>query len=353
MQLFDTNQFQQDLLAWYRSEKRDLPWRRENDPYRIWVSEIMLQQTKVDTVIPYYERFMNDFPTLQALAEAPEEKVLKAWEGLGYYSRARNLHAAVKEVQSHYGGRVPDSEKEIHQLKGVGPYTAGAVLSIAYQVPAPAVDGNVMRVLSRLFSMYDDITKASTRKMFEEIIRDIISEEDPSSFNQALMELGAVICTPTSPGCLLCPVADHCRASAEGVQELLPVKPKKKAPKTVHLQSLVLSSEDAVLVEKRPEKGLLANLWQFPMLADGEPEAMWTNYAKQRDGTVRNLTYVAHIRHVFSHLVWEIDVYKAEGSISSPEERQAWMTEAQMDEAAFPVSHQKIREEVQSSSSDR
>lgn len=223
--------FQADLLNWYDQNKRDLPWRRERDPYRIWVSEIMLQQTKVDTVIPYYERFMSLFPTLDALADAEEETVLKAWEGLGYYSRARNLHQAVKEVKETYNSKVPDTE-EIHNLRGVGPYTAGAILSIAYGIPAPAVDGNVMRVLSRIFLIEDDIGKATTRKKFEALVNQIISTDKPSDFNQALMELGALICTPRSPSCLLCPVQSHCTGREAGIHESLPVKMKKTAVKT-------------------------------------------------------------------------------------------------------------------------
>ena len=220
--------FREDLINWFSEEKRDLPWRKSRDPYKIWVSEVMLQQTRVDTVIPYFNRFMEQFPSIEALSNAEEEKILKAWEGLGYYSRARNLHSAVKEVHEKYGGKVPDDPKEISSLKGVGPYTAGAILSIAYGKPEPAVDGNVMRVLSRVLSIWDDIAKSSTRKIFEEAVRALISHDNPSYFNQALMELGALVCTPTSPSCLLCPVREHCYAFHDGEQEELPVKTKGK-----------------------------------------------------------------------------------------------------------------------------
>ena len=215
---FNKETFRQDLIGWFEQEQRTLPWRQDQDPYKVWVSEIMLQQTRVDTVIPYFNRFIEQFPTIEALAEAEEDKVLKAWEGLGYYSRARNLQAAVREVHEHYGGRVPDNPKEISSLKGVGPYTAGAILSIAYGIPEPAVDGNVMRVLSRILSIWEDIAKPATRKIFEEAVRELISHENPSFFNQALMELGALICTPTSPSCLLCRVREHCLAFFEGKQ---------------------------------------------------------------------------------------------------------------------------------------
>lgn len=225
---FSILNFQRDLVDWYKMNQRDLPWRADQDPYKVWVSEIMLQQTRVDTVIPYFNRFLGLFPTLEALAEADEEKVLKAWEGLGYYSRVRNLQTAVKEVAEQYGGRVPDTPEDISKLKGVGPYTAGAILSIAYGVPEPAVDGNVMRVLSRILLIEEDIGKAKSRTLFEKAVRELISKEDPSSFNQALMELGALICTPKSPACLICPVHEHCRAFEQGRQRELPVKEKKQ-----------------------------------------------------------------------------------------------------------------------------
>lgn len=221
--------FSRDLLAWYDLQKRDLPWRINRDPYRVWISEIMLQQTRVDTVKPYYRNFMEKFPTIQALAEAPEEDVLKAWEGLGYYSRARNLQTAAREVKANYGGVVPDTPKEIAKLKGVGSYTAGAILSIAYEKPEPAVDGNVMRVFSRLLYMEDDIAKPATRVKFEHLVRQTIPHDRAGDFNQALMELGALICLPRTPHCLTCPVFDYCLARKEGVQKELPVKGKAKS----------------------------------------------------------------------------------------------------------------------------
>ncbi len=235
MQLFERkleSEFRKALITWYLEEKRDLPWRRTSNPYHIWVSEVMLQQTRVDTVIPYYERFIEKFPTLADLAYAKEEDVLKLWEGLGYYSRARNLQTGVKEVVEGYGSKIPDNRKEISKLKGVGPYTAGAVLSIAFGVPEHAVDGNVMRVLSRLLLIEEDIAIPRTKKIFEDVVMMLIDKEDPSSFNQGLMELGATICTPR-PRCLLCPVREFCTAFHEGKQEDLPVKSKQVKMKTV------------------------------------------------------------------------------------------------------------------------
>lgn len=352
----NTEKFQQDLLEWYEREKRELPWRKDRDPYKIWVSEVMLQQTRVETVIPYFERFMEEFPTLEALSEAEEEQVLKAWEGLGYYSRIRNLHSAVKEVKEKYGGKVPDTMEEITSLKGVGPYTAGAILSIAYGKPYPAVDGNVMRVASRILSIWEDIAKPSSRKIFEEAIHRLMYKEDPSSFNQALMELGALICTPTSPSCLLCPVREHCYAFEEGVQEELPVKTRKKNMKLVHMGAVVLKNrEGKFLIHKREKTGLLANLWEFPnfeMTSSLDPGTRLRQLLKEKyniEALINNGTF-AKIQHVFSHLTWDIDVYAGEIVNEVEEGERLKLAEPQdVQQFAFPVSHQKIWNEYQKS----
>lgn len=312
---FNIEKFGHDLISWFETEQRDLPWRMNKDPYRVWVSEIMLQQTRVEAVKPYYANFMEKFPTLEALADAEDEEVLKAWEGLGYYSRARNLHAAVKEVKEQYGGKVPNDVKKIEKLKGVGPYTKGAILSIAYGVPEPAVDGNVMRVLSRILSIWDDIAKPKTRKVFEEVVRQIISKENPSYFNQGLMELGALICIPKNPACLLCPVREHCRAFAEGVQKELPVKSKAKAPKMVPIVAGVLRTEDGkYVVNKRASTGLLANMWEFPNVEIGEGirnhKQQLTDYMKENFSlSVAIDDYVMNVQHTFTHRTWDIFVF--------------------------------------------
>ncbi|MGM7637518.1 A/G-specific adenine glycosylase [Bacillus sp. Hm123] len=347
-------QFQHDLISWYQAEKRELPWRKDQDPYKVWVSEIMLQQTRVDTVIPYFNNFVDKFPTIEALADAEEEAVLKAWEGLGYYSRVRNLQTAVREVKEQYSGKVPNTKEEISSLKGVGPYTSGAILSIAYGVPEPAVDGNVMRVISRILSIWDDIAKASSRKIFEEAVRQLISKEDPSSFNQALMELGALICTPTSPSCLLCPVRDHCHAFHEGVQQELPVKTKKKNMRHVHLGAAVIATDEGdVLIQKRPETGLLANLWEFPnveLSGAGNPKMELELFFCQEYGIDVELQAesIAKIQHVFSHLTWDIDVYYGKVQKSSvTKEKSQWVKKGEVERFAFSVSHQKIWKKAQ------
>jgi A/G-specific adenine glycosylase len=342
--------FQQDLLTWYHENKRDLPWRKDRDPYKIWVSEIMLQQTKVDTVIPYFHRFIEKFPTPQALAEADEQEVLKAWEGLGYYSRARNLQNAVREVVSSYGGKVPEDEKDLGNLKGIGPYTKGAILSIAYNKPVPAVDGNVMRVFSRILMIDEDISLQRTKKLFGEKLGEMISTEDPASFNQAIMELGALICTPRSPGCLLCPVQSHCEAFAHGREAELPIKAKaKKQRKVAYAVLLIRNDEHEYLIEKRADKGLLANLWQFPMVPLAE-----TGLAKVEKWTadhygikIRLGDKLGKLSHVFTHLIWDLDVYEAvtEDKIEKKDNLH-FADKQQMEVYPFPVSHQKMRKYI-------
>ncbi|MCA1066214.1 A/G-specific adenine glycosylase [Rossellomorea sp. AcN35-11] len=353
LQTINREGFQKDLVSWFTREQRDLPWRKDQDPYKVWVSEIMLQQTRVDTVIPYFNRFIEKFPTIEALATADEEDVMKAWEGLGYYSRVRNLQSAVKEVHEKYEGIVPDTPKEISSLKGVGPYTAGAILSIAYSKPEPAVDGNVMRVFSRILSIWLDIAKPSSRKVFEEAVRALIYHENPSFFNQALMELGALICTPTSPSCLLCPVREHCQAFHEGVQAELPVKSKKKSARKLNMAAAVLFTEDdRVVIHKRPNKGLLANLWEFPNFEVGNSGSGRNQLLDQIveeyevDLSIK-AGVVTKIQHIFSHIVWDIEVYV--GSIESTTldgSDLIAVTPEELERFAFPVSHQKIWKET-------
>ena len=345
----DIESFRTDLIGWFEMEMRDLPWRKDQDPYKVWVSEVMLQQTRVDTVIPYFTRFLEKFPTIEALAKADEDQVLKAWEGLGYYSRVRNLQSAVKEVHENYEGKVPDEPKEISSLKGVGPYTAGAILSIAYGKPEPAVDGNVMRVLSRILLIWEDIAKPSTRKVFEEAVRALISHENPSYFNQALMELGALICTPTSPSCLLCPVREHCQAFEAGAQTELPIKTKKKKQRPVELVSAVLRDKDGrVLIRKRPGTGLLANLWEFPSaeVSQGyrsEKDQFKDSFNDEYHVDISLGEMAGRIEHVFSHLIWNIHVFPGElhGEIQESSTLKLVKVE-ELEEYAFPVSHQKI-----------
>ena len=344
MSEFNKITFRKSLIEWYLEEKRNLPWRKTSDPYKIWVSEIMLQQTRVDTVIPYYNRFIDAFPSMEELASADEEKLLKQWEGLGYYSRARNLQAGVREVVENYNSVVPQTREEISTLKGVGPYTAGAILSIAYGRPEHAVDGNVMRVLSRVLLIKEDIAKPKTRKIFEQAVSEIIDVQDPSSFNQGLMELGAVICTPTSPKCLLCPVRENCSAFYAGEQNDLPIKTKNKKTKALHYDIYVAQNEHKqFLMEKRPETGLLANMYQFPMIEHALKEMDTIPLLQER--------YAIHFskeidlgtfKHVFSHLTWEMNCFVGHAVGESQLDTCKWLTIEEIKEVPMPVPMLKI-----------
>ncbi|TDQ33748.1 A/G-specific adenine glycosylase [Aureibacillus halotolerans] len=346
---FDHVSFQEDLITWFLAEQRDLPWRKDQTPYKVWLSEIMLQQTRVDTVIPYFNRFVSSFPTLEALAQADEQDVLKHWEGLGYYSRARNFQSAVREIVSTYGGNVPADKKSFQALKGVGPYTAGAVLSIAFNKAEPAVDGNVLRVFSRLFAIADDIAEEKTRKAFEAVVATVMDKERPSEFNQGVMELGAIVCTPKKPTCLICPVRAHCQAYATGQEDVLPVKKKKKKAKEKHMTALVITDENGDwLIHKRPSQGLLANLWEFPNCETVNRAQLQKDQAmhwveEEYHIHVEVNEHLLSVKHAFSHLVWNIDVFHA--SLQTPFEGREglqFVSEEEILQYPFSVSHQKI-----------
>ena len=259
--------FRQKLLAWYDENKRDLPWRRSKNPYYIWVSEIMLQQTRVDTVIPYYERFLDWFPTVESLANAPEERLLKAWEGLGYYSRVRNMQTAAQQIMNEFEGNFPSTYEGIASLKGIGPYTAGAISSIAFNLPQPAVDGNVMRVLARLFEVNHDIGNPSNRKIFQAMMEVLIDPDRPGDFNQALMDLGSDIEAPVNPRPEESPVKDFSAAYQHGSMDRYPIKAPKKKPIPIFLKALVVqNSQGQFLLEKNESEKLLAGFWHFPLI---------------------------------------------------------------------------------------
>ena len=259
--------FRQKLLAWYDENKRDLPWRRSKKPYHIWVSEIMLQQTRVDTVIPYYERFLDWFPTVESLANAPEERLLKAWEGLGYYSRVRNMQTAAQQIMSEFEGKFPSTYEGIASLKGIGPYTAGAISSIAFNLPQPAVDGNVMRVLARLFEVNHDIGNPSNRKIFQAMMEVLIDPDRPGDFNQALMDLGSDIEAPVNPRPEESPVKEFSAAYQHGTMDHYPIKAPKKKPIPIYLKALVVqNSQGQFLLEKNESEKLLAGFWHFPLI---------------------------------------------------------------------------------------
>lgn len=259
-----TGKIQKKLLQWFRKCGRDLPWRRTRDPYAIWVSEIMLQQTQVSTVIPYYLRFLKSFPTTRHLAKADLSKVLKVWEGLGYYSRARNLHRASQIVSNHLNGKIPDNLTDLRTLPGIGRYTAGAILSIAFNKPAPILDGNVKRVLSRFFAISGNPVRGKTEDLLWKISESLIPRGHASFFNQGLMDLGAMTCTPKEPQCSKCPLRDLCTGGASGDPERFPTKALKKKIPHIEAISAVIQENGKVLLKQRPAEGLLGGLWEFP-----------------------------------------------------------------------------------------
>lgn len=253
------------LLAWYQRHQRALPWRETNDPYRVWISEIMLQQTQVDTAIPFYRRFLKTFPDVDTLARAPLQEVLKAWENLGYYSRARNIHAAARIIVDQFDGKIPDTFEAIRTLPGIGQYSAGAILSIAYGKPFPAVDGNVRRILCRVFAIRKPMNELRDQKELFKLAGALVPARRPGDFNQALMDLGAMICRAKSPNCQRCPLAVLCLAQAGGLQNDLPVT--RKTPGVPHrhaLAAVIRNPGGKLLVVQRPASGLLASLWKLP-----------------------------------------------------------------------------------------
>ncbi len=298
----------QPLVEWYEQNKRILPFRTLSTPYRVWVSEIMLQQTRVSAALPYFERFMEELPTVADLAACDEEKLHKLWEGLGYYSRVRNLQKAARIVMQEYGGELPANYDALLKLPGIGAYTAGAIASISFGLPVPAVDGNVLRVFSRLFCDRRDVTQAPVKKDLTALVMEHQPPERPGDYNQALMELGALVCVPNgSPQCSVCPLSKVCKACQAGVQEQLPFKApppeKRREEKTI---GLVLSN-GRVLLQKRPPKGLLAGLWQ-PVLLDDRCSVQQTQQALQEMGIkAQNTGTLPAARHVFTHLIWEME----------------------------------------------
>ena len=359
--------FRRTLLAWYDNEKRDLPWRRTKNPYHIWVSEIMLQQTQVVTVIPYYERFLAWFPTVDALAKAPEEKLLKAWEGLGYYSRVRNMQKAAQEIMDDFNGEFPSTYDDILSLKGIGPYTAGAIASIAFDLPEPAVDGNVMRVMARLFEVNYDIGDPKNRKIFQAIIEVLIDPERPGDFNQALMDLGTDIESAKNPRPDESPIRFFSAAYLHGTYDKYPIKLPKKKPKPLQIQAFVIrNSKGDFLLEKNTDGRLLGGFWAFPIMetdfigqqldlfeTDNAKNTLKTTSQKtlfkedyQLNPTWTNKTF-NHVKHTFSHQKWTIELI--EGSVNSNEftkdKELRWVAQDQLSTYPMATPQKKMLKE--------
>jgi len=308
------------LQNWYRQNKRDLPWRNTTDPYKIWLSEIILQQTRVVQGLPYYEAFIKNYPTVHDLANANEQEVLKLWQGLGYYSRARNLHFTARDIVQNYEGNFPRNFRKLLKLKGVGAYTAAAIASFCYQEPVAVVDGNVYRVLSRLYGLDVPINTTEGKKVFNELAQKVLDTKNPALHNQAMMEFGALHCTPTQPACQTCPLADHCVAYQTGKEAGLPVKLPKLKIKKRYLHYFVIENDKELLLQKRQGKGIWQNLYELPLIetqkqASVKPEQVTELLQKYKLSTTEKPVFFAKVvhklthQHLFIHF-WQIKVFQ-------------------------------------------
>lgn len=322
------------LCDWFVENCRELPFRQTRDAYCIWISEIMAQQTRISALIPYYERFVERFPNVQALAAADEDDVLLAWQGLGYYSRARNLHKAAKRIVQEFGGQLPRTRKELEGLPGIGAYTAGAILSIAYDLEEPAIDGNALRVFARIEADESDIAKPQTQRAMAQHVREVMHGHVPSIFTQAVMELGALICLPTSPKCLICPVRALCLAREQGKEERLPIKTAARAPRVQPRYVLLLQNEAGDFLLRRRTERLLHNLWEFPGFDD---EASLCEQLKAWSVDASTLREGIRAQHVFTHIIWQMQGMHAYAPGFDAPGGTQWATVQQMQELAMPT----------------
>lgn len=326
------------LLVWFKSHARVLPWREEATPYRVWVSEIMLQQTRVEAVKPYFERFTKVLPDVQSLAHCPEDELLKLWEGLGYYNRVRNMQIAAQMIEEEYGGKLPADYGELQKLKGIGHYTAGAIASIAYGIAVPAVDGNVLRVISRVTADESDISKQSVKTVMEEELLKVVPQGQAGAFNQALMELGAMVCVPNGePQCEECPWKDMCMAKIENKISLIPVKSKAKARKIEYKTILVIRDGDKVILKKRPKKGLLAGLYEFPNVEGHLTEEETLQYVKNMNLLPIRIQKLTEAKHIFSHIEWQMVGYVIKVEELEEENENLLFVEPRETEEKYPI----------------
>jgi A/G-specific adenine glycosylase len=348
------------LLAWYRHNRRDLPWRNETSPYRIWISEVMLQQTQVATVIPYYHRFLERFPTLAALAAASPDEVLKAWEGLGYYARARNLHRAAVEIVERRSGRFPTTYAELRTLPGFGDYTAGAVASIAFGEAVPAVDGNVKRVLARLFAAREEVGRGSATRQLREIAAALVDPDSPGDWTQALIELGATVCIPQTPKCLLCPLNDLCQARLQRLERELPVKPVKKILPHYDVTAAVIREQGKILIAQRPPEGMLGSLWEFPggKVENGETlaEALRREIREELGLEIAVGEPIVAVKHSYTHFKITLYAFACRLIAGRPQALGVadwrWVRPDELDTFAFPRTDRKIIAALHDNDSD-
>ena len=335
------------LIPWYEAHKRELPWRQDREPYHVWLSEIMLQQTRVEAVKEYYRRFVTALPTIPDLAEAPEEQILKLWEGLGYYNRVRNLQKAAQTICAEYTGVFPSEYAQIRSLSGIGDYTAGAIASICFDAPTPAVDGNVLRVYSRLLADDANIDLQTTKKRITRKLQETYPQKNPGIATQALMELGATVCVPNgAPRCDVCPVAEICQARKQDTWRNLPVRSEKKKRKIVDKTVFVLLTEDTVALHKRSASGLLAGMWEFPNVDEklDKQEAVTQVTGWQADPV--DLLMQTSYTHIFSHVEWHMTAYYIR--CRKTNKKWKWVTKESLDETyALPSAFRPFREQIE------
>ena len=346
----DRNRLRRSLIRWYQDNHRSLPWRKTKDPYAIWVSEVMLQQTQVNTVIPYYQGFLDRFPNVNSLARADQQEVLKAWEGLGYYGRARHLHDAAKIIMAEHLGRLPQSWKPIRQLPGIGDYIAAAVLSIAFDQVFPVVDGNVKRVISRLFQIAAPVNKSSSYKRFYGVMKELIDAAQPGMFNQSVMELGALVCKIRKPSCIQCPLLDDCRSYQMDTVADYPKRERSRPTPEHRIAVGIVIKNGNILITRRQSKGLLGGLWEFPggkIKADETPEAACIRELKEEVNlTVNVRSFLTRVKHAYTHFKINVDVFICNylsGTIklNGPADYQ-WITLDEIDRFPFPKANHKF-----------
>lgn len=347
--------FSRHLLNWYKHHKREMPWRGELDPYKIWVSEIMLQQTRVDQAWPYFQNFISLFPTVYDLAKAGQQEVLKAWEGLGYYSRARNLHSAAKDVVQNYGGKLPKTYDEIIKLKGIGPYTAAAITSIAFKKTNAVVDGNVIRVLTRYFGIEDDIRSTKTRKQVQQYANDLIDPNCPGDFNQALMELGSMVCTPSNPDCINCPIQSGCLAFKKAKTDIIPYKsPSGEKPHNIIGVGIIEGENDKVLIALRPENAMLGGLWEFPggkrKKGESIQQTVERELKEELGVEVKACKELMTLKHTYSHFsitlhAWLCTLISGEPKPKSSQEVR-WVKKSELEQYPFPKANKVLTEKL-------
>lgn len=321
---------QKELCVWFKENHRELIFRKDKNPYSIWVSEIMAQQTRIDSMLPYYEKWMQDYPTIEALASAPIEKILKSWEGLGYYNRARKLYEGAKQVMCEYNGILPDDYDELLKISGIGPYTAGAIASIAYNKEIPAVDGNVLRVISRLYELEDDISKQKTIKKVREIVQDLMKGSNPSDLTQGLMELGALVCMPQVILCNQCPLNQVCHAFNNHTQMNYPIKSKTKKSPEYSFKTLLVIKDNQILLSRDDRDGLMKDFYRLPQYEDFD---------------INGYNFIKQYKHIYSHKKWNMDAYEYKNGILPNDGYLVWKELDDLKEIPIIGAHLKILKE--------